>query len=491
MKPILIRADAGGQIGTGHIMRMIALAQAYQRRGGRAIIASSSCPEAVSQRATDLEIEHQSLSSNRPGSPEDAEETLLLAQKLDASWVVLDGYHFPLSYQEIFKDDPCKLLCTDDHGYSDKWCCDALLNQNLDSNLAPHGEHELENPQLLLGSSFSLLREEFLAQPIAPRPWTSLKKILISMGGADPHNATKAVLDLLDQASAEPLTIRVLAGAANPHLAKLRAHLSDHTIEIVVNAQDMPTQLSWADGIISAGGSTCWEWLHAGLPGAIVTIADNQVPIVQALTGTRKAALALGWPDHFSSTTNLSAWLANPASVIKKSATEGIIDGRGADRVACLLDGSLCLIRHTDPITDLQFTFDLVNQPSVRGAGYSTGAITRDTHLAWLDRHCNSPESHLFVAETLEGQSIGLLRFHRNESAWEIGIALTPESRGRGFGWHIVNLGMRELASRHQISQFVATIKPANSASKNLFKRLGFEHQSTEGDRETWTFQLS
>ncbi|MDB4277279.1 UDP-2,4-diacetamido-2,4,6-trideoxy-beta-L-altropyranose hydrolase, partial [bacterium] len=72
MKPLLIRADAGGQIGTGHVMRMIALAQAYQRRGGRVIIATSTCPEAVAQRVTDLGIEHQAFISDQPGSQADA-----------------------------------------------------------------------------------------------------------------------------------------------------------------------------------------------------------------------------------------------------------------------------------------------------------------------------------------------------------------------------------------------------------------------------------
>ena len=341
MKPILIRADAGGEIGTGHVMRMIALAQAYQRRGGRAIIATSTCPEAVARRITSLGIEHQALSSDQPGSPEDAAETRSLADALGISWLVLDGYHFSLPYQQNFKDAPCKLLVTDDHGYCDEWCCDALLNQNLDSNLTPTGTHQVETHQLLLGSSFCLLREEFLEKTNTPRSASPLKNILVTMGGSDPDNATQAVLDLLDQSDASPLHIRVLAGAANPHLQQLRQHISSHEIEIVVNAEDMPHQLAWANGIISAGGSTCWEWLHAGLPGAIVTLAENQVPIVRALSETRKAALALGWPRDFSTTQKLNSWLANPASVIEKDDALGIVDGHGADRVATLLHGTL------------------------------------------------------------------------------------------------------------------------------------------------------
>ena len=53
---LLIHADAGGILGTGHVMRMIALAQAYRRRGGEVTIASVQCPEPIIDRVEELGI---------------------------------------------------------------------------------------------------------------------------------------------------------------------------------------------------------------------------------------------------------------------------------------------------------------------------------------------------------------------------------------------------------------------------------------------------
>ena len=94
MKQLVIRADAGGMLGTGHVMRMIALAQAYMRRGGRVVMVSVSCPEPVIDRVLESGIEHRLLNACDLGGEQDALLTLQISQDLGASWMVLDGYHF-------------------------------------------------------------------------------------------------------------------------------------------------------------------------------------------------------------------------------------------------------------------------------------------------------------------------------------------------------------------------------------------------------------
>jgi UDP-2,4-diacetamido-2,4,6-trideoxy-beta-L-altropyranose hydrolase len=336
-QPLLIRADAGGSIGTGHVMRMIGLAQAWQDRGRMVLLASIRCPDGLKKRLADEKIDAVKISAETIGSAEDAEATISIAQKIGAEWVVVDGYHFGYEYQKAIKAARLRLLCADDWNYSDRWHCDAILNQNLDADLRFNYENELPDATVLSSSAYCLLRKEFLDGKKGKRTWGRIDSLLVTLGGSDVDNATEATLRLIDLACERPLQVRVLAGGDNPHYERLCSYESHHHIDVIRNATNMPEQYNQVDGVISAGGSTCWEWLYWGLPGAIVTLAENQLPIVKALASSRNAALSLGWFNESTFERNrnrLSHWIDAPAEVSDMSIANGLIDGAGADRVA-------------------------------------------------------------------------------------------------------------------------------------------------------------
>ncbi|NBB79889.1 MAG: hypothetical protein GVY36_10655 [Verrucomicrobia bacterium] len=409
---LFIRADAGGATGTGHVMRMLALAQGWKDRfsvvgdqcsgddrletgdrrqasGDRGqesgkeasvVFICARLPEALERRLRNEGFAVVRIDAE-PGSEADVRATLSVvgdrfsvvgdrfsvfgsrlpvvgSQPLGSEfnksgreqspttdhrppntehWLVTDGYHFDYAYQKAIKAAGLSLLCVDDHGYAERWCCDAILNQNLDAEKGMHYDNDIAEAKYLLGADFCLLRREFRENHIAKKAWGPIRHLLVTLGGSDPENATEAVLALLNSACQRPLTVRVLAGVDNPHLDRLQAFASHHSIDVLTRVTDMPGQYAWADGIISAGGSTCWEWLHAGLPGAIVTIAQNQLPIVRALTETRRAALPLGWFREFEAQVqgrSLAEWIEAPRTTTDQDAAQSLIDGLGAARVA-------------------------------------------------------------------------------------------------------------------------------------------------------------
>src|ERR1700678_3495100 len=105
-------------MGTGHAMRCLALAQAWQDAGGQCVFAMAESTPAVVRRLKEerIEVEHLKIS---PATAEDAKQTRHIASKTNAAWVAVDGYQFGADYQSAIKQSACKLLFVDDNGHAE------------------------------------------------------------------------------------------------------------------------------------------------------------------------------------------------------------------------------------------------------------------------------------------------------------------------------------------------------------------------------------
>ncbi len=75
ISPLLVRADCSESIGLGHVMRTLALAQAWQDAGGNAAYAVASCQPVIEERLRKEDIEVVRLSP-QVGSAGDAWATV-------------------------------------------------------------------------------------------------------------------------------------------------------------------------------------------------------------------------------------------------------------------------------------------------------------------------------------------------------------------------------------------------------------------------------
>lgn len=278
-KTLIIRADASSEIGAGHVMRCLALAQAFQDTGGDVcfVMAMDSGPLFDRLRKEGMDVREIVAA---PGSSDDAARTIDIANEKKAAWLVLDGYHFNSEYQKAIKDAKLKLLVIDDNCEQDYYYADYILNQNIHAEKALYPpERRATYTKLLLGTKYCLLRREFLKYKdfnrVIPQ---KAKNILVTMGGSDSNNVTCKVLEALKQIDDEELNVKVIIGGNNPHYEKIKqaADVLHSKTEIIINAQNMPELMMWADLAISAAGSTVWEMCFLKLPFIAIVIADNQ-----------------------------------------------------------------------------------------------------------------------------------------------------------------------------------------------------------------------
>lgn len=344
---MLVRADASTAIGSGHVMRCFALAKAWQSAGGRvSFLTAENIPKLEQRFATEGIEQHRF--AMEPGSNEDAERTADRAQRLGASWVVLDGYRFGPDYIRQLKSLGLRVLLLDDDARLDFYEADIVLNQNPDASSEMYVKRDA-GARLLLGRDYVLLRPEFLAEP-RPREVAGVaRKILVTMGGSDPENVTLKVLDALAGMAKTDFEAKIVVGGGNPHYGLLQN--ATQTLAGKAHVEESPSNIAplmtWADIAISAAGGTCWELAFVGVPMILIVLTSDQSPNASAIS-RRGAALSLGWHANLSPRQIGDALenLMNNPDRRREMSERGrkLVDGEGAARVVACMQSSLnCL----------------------------------------------------------------------------------------------------------------------------------------------------
>jgi spore coat polysaccharide biosynthesis predicted glycosyltransferase SpsG len=312
---LFIRADVTTAIGIGHIMRCIALAQAWQEKGGSVTFLSHCENEVLRQQI--LREGFGLISIDRPHpAPEDLKQAISLLQDSrsdgDNLWFVLDGYHFGPEY-----------------------------NQNLNAEQLIYSCEPYT--RLLLGTRYGLLRSEFLSWIDYKREIPEVaQKLLVTLGGADPSNQTLTIVRAIQQLELERLETIVLIGPANPYVQTLQSVIkqSKFPIQLISNPDNIPELMAWADLAISASGSTVMEMLFMGLPALVIILAENQKTVAEALAET-DVAVNLGWYQDLSAAqiAREMTELVEATDVRSEMSQRGrhLVDGKGAERVLAKL----------------------------------------------------------------------------------------------------------------------------------------------------------
>lgn len=476
---LTLRADADASMGTGHLMRMLALGQAWQDADGSVRLLGRVEPAALRDRITAEGFEFVALDRRHPDT---ADLDALLALTRPGQWVALDGYHFDASYMRALRAAGRKSLVLDDICDRDAFDADIYLNQNL-------GAERLRpalNPEatLLRGPRFALIRREFLAAAPADRPHPErARNLLVTFGGADPGNVTAQVLLALVRLSGLGLHARVVVGAANPHAGALRdlAAAMPFPCEMLQAVADMPGLMAWADLAVSAAGSTCWELCLFGAPMLLTSIADNQAGV---LAGLVEAGAAQAFPLHAQPgelAAVLGQLLENPGALRRmREAGQALVDGRGARRVVDAMRGEITL-RPARP-GDAETLLGWRNHPSIAAQSFSPGPVPREQHEAWFADKLADPDCLFLMAEDVSGVPAGHIRFDIQGDAAVLSISVAPGRQGQGIGSAMTRKACILLLKARPEVTVQALVKPENAPSAAMFRSAGFSQGAARQD---------
>lgn len=336
--PLVLRADAGSALGMGHLMRCLALAEAWEDAGNDSVFVSVDLPDELKARVTGSGRIVNQLSETT-GSAEDAAETLATATRIGARWIVVDGYQFSPDYVRTLKETGVCVLQIDDEGMEDRVWADVILNQNIHAD--PRLYARSGDSRLLLGNDFALVRKEFRA--IDRGQDFARANVLVTLGGSPDPRALLEVADAVARVADPELRCKIVGGWRADDARYSFA--PDARFELAGSTDDMPALMDWATVAISAAGSTCWELCFLGVPQVLITFAENQKPIA---AGLEEKGCAVNTGDLSAASKSLITkavedLLGDRERLVKMSERcHDVVDGLGARRVTSVLEEIPC-----------------------------------------------------------------------------------------------------------------------------------------------------
>jgi UDP-2,4-diacetamido-2,4,6-trideoxy-beta-L-altropyranose hydrolase len=355
---IIFRVDASTEMGSGHVMRCLTLADAITKKGAQCYFISRQHPgnmlgfiQSKGYHAVALlapEVNWQPLANESKSKyaawlgvslTDDAAQTQLAIKSLclgsKADWLVVDHYALD-EYWESRLRSYCQEIMVIDDLADRKHDCNLLLDQTFGRDEQDYRLLTPEHCTTLTGSQYALLRPEFAEwrqYSLKRRSQPELKHLLITLGGVDKDNITGQVLEALKSSSLpDDCFITVVMGANAPWLEAVQkqAETLKWHIEVKVNVWNMAQLMADSDLCIGAAGGTTWERCCLGLPTIMLILAGNQKKITKELSKNQTVYALSKTQDITHFIYHLTQNINQVGQLIIKSSL--ICDGLGLER---------------------------------------------------------------------------------------------------------------------------------------------------------------
>lgn len=499
---IAIRADASIEMGGGHVMRCLTLADELAQRGATVQFICREHKGHLAKLIEDrgyavslLPLEYHYTAPSLPAHSQwvgaswqqDAEQCRC-ALNTAIDWMIVDHYGLDSNWHKKLRDQCRQIMVIDDLA-DRKLNCDLLLDQTAD-RMACDYRAQLGSAQttFLLGSQYALLRQQFVTARLKKlslhKPLSNgIDNLLIALGGTDPENISLQVLKLIENCGFAG-NVTLIVSSQAPHIETLTKYIVNKPrVRLLSDVADMANLISTSDLVVGASGSSNWERCCLGAPSINLVLADNQ-SLVAAAMEKRNAARVIdtrsdNWPELFQKELIQLDCLEEREKLASQSKL--ICDGTGARLVSQHLvknyvRGDKAVTLRKVEFGDARLMFQWQGHAVVRRYARDNTSPDWNTHINWLSNKLQDPHCFFFIIES-DGIASGLVRLDwQHELQFEVSILVAPACQQLGLGSAALTLLRRTLPE----ATISANVKTENQVSQKLFMNAGYQHIDAE-----------
>ena len=327
---VVLMARGGSDIGVGHLSRTATLASALQRTGQYQQVLL--CWQTTTELAAQFAAENCDLQLV-PGDSHPAAQLQAIRQQADCLTLVTDLLH--LSEEDIarYRKQGCDAIVHINDSGPGRWHADMVVDG--DAFKSTRDVPETFPGVALVGASYRMIRESVVqVRPDTPWNESQVQRLLLTFGGADPHDLTAELLNAMAASPEElPFAIQVVIGPAFSinHQQRLQACVDSRPGMTVERTGQLASLLLQNDLVVTLGGITAYEVMCLGRPCVALHCPE---------TGLHTHQLAADkLLFEFDSATTAAAQLvalSRNISALQEYAQRGWthIDGQGAERVS-------------------------------------------------------------------------------------------------------------------------------------------------------------
>ncbi|MBB4823662.1 UDP-2,4-diacetamido-2,4,6-trideoxy-beta-L-altropyranose hydrolase [Sporosarcina luteola] len=304
---VLIRTDASVEIGSGHVMRCLTVAEALRERGCRVVFMMKALPGDLIEYVRSIGFE-------------------VISDFQPADLCIIDHYTIDERWERSIRPFVDKIVVIDDLA-NRRHDCDMLLDQNIVPDFKIRYNALVPGHCVkLLGPANLIMRNEFVSarQQMSKRR-AHVQRLLLFMGGTDPTNETMKVLSALQKTTTKFAYVDVIVGSGNPKRVEIEKICNKEKFHFHCQIDYMASLMAQADFAIGAGGSATWERCYVGLPSSSTIVAANQVVSTET-AASLGAVWNMGWHEKVTVETYLQLLsdLPNHQKELREMSENGI-----------------------------------------------------------------------------------------------------------------------------------------------------------------------